>query len=87
METVDGEFLKREEAREIAVKGRALVRCPVHSDVLIDQGDPTQAYQIASSMFRDEELQGHYQSLRELTDLIKEEADEGAMDCPSCEKG
>ena len=86
METVEGEEGKLEEAKNIALRGGAIRRCPIHSDVLIDQGDPTQAYKIGAAMFRDKELQGDFRSVREVTDTIKMIVDEAGLECPSCEK-
>lgn len=76
-----------EEALQIALEGKAVEPCPFHEDVLFNTGDPTDSYKIASARWRDKELMGNWESLRELTDAIKRVTeDETVVDvCPSCE--
>lgn len=78
---------KHEEALHIALDGGAVERCPIHKDVLYDSGDPSGAYKIASARWRDDELLESWDSLRELTDAIKDIGEnETVLDvCPSCE--
>jgi len=78
---------KHKEALHIALEGGVVERCQIHKDVLYDSGDPSGAYKIASAKWRDHELLEHWESLRVLTDAIKDIVDnETALDvCPSCE--
>ena len=84
--TVEEEFAKQEEAKEIAIEFGAIYRCPIHSDVLIDSGDHEMAYKVGVARFRDNKLEAKFASVREVTDHIKVAIEDAGIGCMSCEK-
>jgi hypothetical protein len=78
----------RDAAAEIAAGTRALVRCPIHGDVLMNNCDDDAlkgAYKLANYKVTkgDIELPSGI-TRRDLTDAIKEAVEEGELDCPHC---
>lgn len=74
-----------EAALVYAIKARAIVPCPWHEDVLINQGDPDAdrlAYAIATNACKAGEFGG---DRADLMDAIKNAIDMSADECGRCE--
>jgi hypothetical protein len=78
----------RDTAAEVAAQTRALVRCPIHGDVLMNNCDDDAlqgAYKLANSKMTKGEIELPMGlTRRDLTDAIKEAVEEGEVECPRC---
>lgn len=77
---------KQQAAIQIAIKSGALKYCEVHEDILLDGGsDIEEAYKLGNSMFTQGQLNGIFDSRREMTDLILEAKEYAGYRCERCE--
>lgn len=78
----------RATAAEVAAQTRALVRCPIHGDVLMNNCDNYAlqgAYKLANYKVSKGEIELPMGlTRRDLTDAIKEAVEERELDCPRC---
>lgn len=74
------------EAEAVAIKAKAVVRCELHEDIVIDNGDPdarSYAFAIGTNRWK----QGDMGCTREeFIDAIAEAIDQSADECPICAK-
>jgi hypothetical protein len=75
-------------AAEVAAQTRALVRCPIHGDVLINNCDDDAlqgAYKLGNFLVTKGEIELPMGlTRRDLTDAIKDAVENGEVDCPRC---
>ncbi len=72
----------------IAVQAGVIVTCELHEDVYLEGNEDIEsAYKLGNALFSAGELDGVFESRREMTDLIQEAvSDNSADECYSCAK-
>src|SRR5882762_8033140 len=80
---------QRNAAITIAIQAGVLKRCENHADYVFDGGsDPTGAYKLGNSKFTAGELEGIFNSRKEMTDCMKKAIQEHSAtdECQRCAK-
>ena len=77
--------LQRSVAFDIAREAGCIAECEFHEGTFIDQfSDPSDAYRLGNNKFSEGELDGRFDTRKEMTDAIKAAIDESGMECYAC---
>ena len=77
---------KRSKARSIARKAGVLTACEDHDEVFRSENDVVEAYKLGNARFEKDSLGNIFESRTEMTDYIKEVADDANIACSTCDK-
>ncbi|CAM2822028.1 hypothetical protein [Vibrio neptunius] len=76
---------KRQAATQIAIESGALRECEVHDDILLEgSSDIEEAYKLGNFKFTQGQLNGVFDSRKEMTDLILEAKELANYQCERC---
>ncbi|MGO9306908.1 MAG: hypothetical protein ACLP3R_24935 [Candidatus Korobacteraceae bacterium] len=75
---------KRRKARTIAHKAGVLTVCEYHDAVFKSGKDVVEAYKLGEARFEMDSLGETFDNRREMTDYIKEVAQDANFECPVC---